>query len=444
MATREILILSLDALSHVPIKELDSAGWDIQTVTNAADAKVLIGKGNFFIGLIQFTDPHEFALETIEEVILANKSMEWLALIPTTCLQSPEVCRFIMDNFYDFHTLPVDSMRLQVTLGHAYGKTALKSRFVTPYKNIGGYQMIGTSPVMQELYQHMRKMQSSDSPILITGESGTGKELAAQAIHFHSARNTLPFVAVNCGAMPTNLIQSELFGHEKGSFTGAFQRKIGRIEAAAGGTVFLDEIGDLPLELQVNLLRFLQEKTIERIGSNRTMPIDVRVIAATNINLENAVREGRFREDLYYRLNVLRLRMPPLRERESDIELLAQTFLEEFCRHERREVKRFSKKAFRAMYNHHWPGNVRELINRVKRAAVMSESRLITPADLGLDKPVTTRNMLSLDKARERAELEAIQNSLQLNMNNVSEAARQLGVSRVTLYRLINKFQINM
>lgn len=444
MSQRELLIVNLDSMSHIPTKELGSAGWDLKTVTNPADAKTVLGNDNFHIGLIQFADFNGYTLETIEELINVRRSTEWLALTPSTYLQSPEVCTFIMNNFYDFHTLPVDPVRLLVTLGHAYGKATLKSRFDISHHNIGGYKMIGTSPAMQELYQHIRKMQSVDSPILITGESGTGKELAAQAIHFYSARRQSPFVAVNCGALPTHLIQSELFGHEKGSFTGAFQRKIGRIEAASGGTVFLDEIGDLPLELQVNLLRFLQEKTIERIGSNRVIHVDVRVVAATNADLENAVREGRFREDLYYRLNVLRLQIPPLRERERDIELLAKTFLEEFSRKEMREVKAFSKKALRALYDHPWPGNVREMINRVKRAAVMSETRLITPADLGLDRPAATRNILSLDKAREKAELEAIQNSLQLNMNNVSEAARQLGVSRVTLYRLINKFQINM
>ncbi len=436
-------MLSLAERPHLPAGVLESEGWGLQMVTNGADAKALIGKGNLHVGLIHFADFHEGAMETIEDVILSRNSMEWVALIPAAGLQTPEAGRFVADNFHDFHTLPVDPMRLMVTLGHAYGKAALKSRLDAPSRNTGGYRMVGASAIMEELYQNMRKMQGSDSPILITGESGTGKELAAQAVHFHSARRQWPFVAVNCGALPTPLIQSELFGHEKGAFTGAFQRKIGRIEAAARGTVFLDEIGELPLELQVNLLRFLQEKTVERIGSNRVIPVDVRVIAATNVDIEHAVRDGRFREDLYYRLNVLRLRMPPLRERERDIELLAHIYLREFARKEKLAVRGFSKKALRAMLNHPWPGNVRELINRVKRAAVMSESRLITATDLGLDNPDTAESDLSLDSARERAEREVIKACLQRTMNNVSEAARQLDISRVTLYRLMNKFGIN-
>ncbi|WP_298434859.1 sigma-54 dependent transcriptional regulator [Geobacter sp.] len=440
---REILILSLDERPHLPAGVLESQGWDLRMATNSVDAKAAIGKGNLHVGLVHCADFHESTLETIEDVILSRDTMEWVALVPAAGLQTPEAGRFVMENFHDFHTLPVDPMRLVVTLGHAYGKAALKSRLDSPNRNAGGHRMVGTSSSMQELYQNMCKMQGSDSPILITGESGTGKELVAQAIHSHSPRRQWPFVAVNCGALPTPLIQSELFGHEKGAFTGAFQRKIGRIEAAARGTVFLDEIGELPLELQVNLLRFLQEKTVERIGSNRVIPVDARVIAATNVDIEQAVKDGRFREDLYYRLNVLRLKMPPLRERERDIELLAHTCLKEFARKEKLAARGFSKRALRAMYSHPWPGNVRELINRVKRASVMCEGRLITAADLGLDNPDTAGRVLSLDSAREKAECEAIRASLQRTMNNVSEAARQLGVSRVTLYRLMNKFGIS-
>jgi DNA-binding NtrC family response regulator len=242
--------------------------------------------------------------------------------------------------------------------------------------------------------------------------------------------------------LPTHLIQSELFGHEKGSFTGAGQRKIGRLESAAGGTIFLDEIGDLPLDLQVNLLRFLQEKTIERIGSTRSIPIDLRVIAATHVDLDKAMHQGTFREDLFYRLNVLHLKMPPLREREGDIELLAQSFFEQFTREQNSRVKGFSRQAMNAMKTYDWPGNVRELINRVQRAVVMSENQLISPADLGLEKRTDQRTNISLDDAREKAELETIQRCLKMNDNNVSKTARHLGVSRVTLYRLMNKLNI--
>jgi DNA-binding NtrC family response regulator len=249
-------------------------------------------------------------------------------------------------------------------------------------------------------------------------------------------------MAVNCGALPANLIQSELFGHEKGAFTGAHQRKIGRIEAAAGGTIFLDEIGDLSLDLQVNLLRFLQAKTIERVGGTQSLQVDVRVIAATHVDLERAVAEGRFREDLYYRLNVLHLRVPALRERENDIELLARFFFEKFAKEKNPQVRGFSQQALQVMNTYAWPGNVRELINRIRRAMVMCENRLMTPGDLGLERRSARRTIRTLVGARAAAEKEAIQYALRHTGNNVSRAARELRISRVTLYRLIEKYSI--
>ena len=231
-----------------------------------------------------------------------------------------------------------------------------------------------------------------------------------------------------------------MFGHEKGAFTGAHQRKIGRIEAAAGGTIFLDEIGDLPHELQVNLLRFLQEKIIERVGSTSEIHVDVRVIAATNIDLEKAVEEGRFRRDLYYRINVLRIKMPALRDRAGDIELLAKLYFEKFSRENQSAARSFSQQALAAMRRHHWPGNVREMINRVRRAMVMSENRLLTATDLGLEESATAGSAITLDHARDRAEQDVILRTLRYNDSNMSLTARQLGISRATLYRLVNKF----
>lgn len=295
---------------------------------------------------------------------------------------------------------------------------------------------------MQGLYRVMDKIRGVDTPVLIGGESGTGKELVARLIHRHSSRAKAPFVTVNCGTLPSSLIQSELFGHEKGSFTGAHERKIGKIEAAQGGTVFLDEVGDLPLNLQTNLLRFLQEKTIERLGSRTSLSIDARVIAATHVELERAVRQGIFREDLYYRLNVLNINLPPLRERTGDVELLANAFLQKLSRENHRRVKGLTKKALQALNRHSWPGNVRELINRIHRAVVLSESRLITHQDLGLGSWVNDNPFPTLDQARKLAEAATVRNCLACNDNNISQTARQLGVSRVTLYRLLDKLEI--
>lgn len=243
--------------------------------------------------------------------------------------------------------------------------------------------MVGASEAMLKVFSDIRKVGAVDAPVLITGESGTGKELAALAIHERSDRRSGPFIPINCAGLPPTLIASELFGHEKGSFTGASARRIGRIEAASGGTLFLDEIGDIPLELQSHLLRFLQEQTIDRIGANTPIRVDVRVIAATNNDLETAVKQGRFREDLFYRLNVLGVDIPPLRERGEDIELLSTYFLHKFSQEIGRPECKFDDHTIEALCNFPWPGNVRELISCIRRAVVMAEGEYITIADLG-------------------------------------------------------------
>jgi DNA-binding NtrC family response regulator len=277
---------------------------------------------------------------------------------------------------------------------------------------------------------------------MLIGESGTGKELAAQAIHHLSARSDKAFIAVNCAALPAELIQSELFGHEKGAFTGAHDRHIGRFEAANGGTLFLDEISDLPLELQINLLRFLEEREIERVGSHNSIAVDARVIAASHQDLAVAVKEGRFREDLYYRLNVLQLQLPRLCDRRDDIAVLAEHAFQRFFSEIQPRARGFSNAALRAMEQYHWPGNVRELNNLVCRAMVMAERRSITPADLGLEdyclqSPQTKG--LTLEESRMRAAKKAIEAGLRRTRNNVSQTARELRVSRTTLYRLMDE-----
>ena len=317
----------------------------------------------------------------------------------------------------------------------------IRPEFLT--NKINHSELLGNSPQIQNLLLEIEKVSGVDAPVMINGESGTGKELAAKAIHDSSGFSNGPFVTVNCGAMVTDLVQSELFGYEKGAFTGATRQKIGYIEAANGGTLFLDEIGDLPLYQQVNLLRFLQEKTIQRVGGTDNITVNVRVVAATHVDLEVAVSEGRFREDLYYRLNVLQLKVMPLRDREGDIELLANYFFEKFSPATRRVVKGFSKDCIKKMECYAWPGNVREMMNRIRRSIVMCDKELITVADLGIGMPLPSVELNSLKEVKEDAEREAVRQELLRTKNNITLAANNLAVSRVTLYRLMDKYGIN-
>jgi DNA-binding NtrC family response regulator len=297
---------------------------------------------------------------------------------------------------------------------------------------------------MVRLGHDIERMAAVDAPVMITGESGTGKELAARAIHRLSVRRREPFVAVNCVSLPPSLIHAELFGFEKGAFTGAHQRKAGHFELAQGGTIFLDEIGDLDPELQALLLRFLEEKTVRRVGGHAEINLDVRVLAATHIDLEAAVKAGRFRDDLYYRLNVLRLVMPPLRDRQGDIELLANAFFERYAGESHGRLRGFAPSALRAMQDYHWPGNVRELMNRVRRALVMSEGHLLTAEDLRLKVEPDEPPVINLDAARFEAERLSLLAALQHAGRSAGKAAALLGVSRATLYRLVERHGLKL
>ena len=268
--------------------------------------------------------------------------------------------------------------------------------------------MLGTCTKMQEVFTVIRKVATTDAPVLIMGESGTGKELVARAMHRLSVRQADPFIVINCGAIPENLLESELFGHEKGAFTGAHIQRKGRFEMADGGTLFLDEIGELPLTLQVKLLRFLQERVIERVGGREQIEVDTRVVAATNRDLKEAMKEGNFREDLYFRLGVILMSLPPLREREGDMILLAKAFLERYADENRKKIKGFTDQAMDAIEQYAWPGNVRELENRIKRAVIMAEGAKITPADLEMEAPRARYEGMGLKEAREALEKELL------------------------------------
>ncbi len=320
--------------------------------------------------------------------------------------------------------------------------------------------MVGNSPVMLELFEQVRRFAACDVPVLITGESGTGKELVARAIHERSRRAAGPYVALNCAAVPATLIASELFGYEKGSFTGATARKHGHIEHANGGTLFLDEIGDMPIDLQGLLLRFLQEGEVLRVGGRQPIKVDVRVVAATNVRLRDAIAAGKLREDLYYRLNVLSVHLPPLRERDGDVEVMAAYFLRQIGQELGRELVGFTPAAIAAMLAYPWPGNVRELIATLRRAAVLADGPLVDIADLRLDPPHFSGSPPAARPAPPAAprqsrlrpaprpgpgsdgEREAILQALQESAFNMTHTAQRLGVARATLYRMLRRNRI--
>jgi DNA-binding NtrC family response regulator len=416
--------------------------WNIETTHTVEQAIARMRQDEAGVGVVQFDGESIYLANELVQALQLRKldKLEWIAVLDPAISKLDEVRQLIRHHFYDYHTLPISPQRLSFTLGHALGMAVLDSK-VEPTATASDNPMLGESPAMLRLFRDIRKMAAADAPVLITGESGTGKELSAKAIHENSALAGEPFVVVNCGAIPAGLIQSELFGHEKGAFTGAHERHIGRFERANHGTLFLDEIAELPLDMQVNLLRALQEKIIQRVGGRADVHVEVRIVAATNVALEKAVAEGRFRQDLYYRLNVLNLHLPPLREREGDVDLIARALLNRFAREQNKRVVGFSQLALRQLRSYQWPGNVRELSNRVRRAVVMCERRYITPTDLGLD--LEERGCRSMDAVRVEVERKAILQSLQSTRYNVSVAARMLDVSRPKMYRLMQKYGIS-
>lgn len=440
--TNNLLCVTLERQSSSFFNMLRDAGWKVDVIASLPSARKKIRSDYYSAGLLIINSINDAPLAEIEAFLNFHRDVEWVGAFTEKFLGSPHSSEFVLNHFFDFHTLPFDNTRLLHTLGHAHGIYLLRKRAHTSEAFICDELIVGNSPAIKKHKREIQKIAAVDAPVMIAGFSGSGKEMAAMAIHRLSSRRSGPFVPVNCSALPGALIQSELFGHEKGAFSGAQHSKQGFIEAAAGGTIFLDEIGDIPLDLQTNLLRFLQERTINRVGSTRQIHVDTRVIAATNIDLEKAVEERRFREDLYYRLNVLPLKVPSLREREEDIVPLAEYFYACFEKEGNRHLRGFSASAIRAMLAYDWPGNVRELRNRVQRALTMGEEKLISSQDMGLARASTECESSGLADARATAEKSALLVSLSNTGNNLTHTARELGVSRMTLYRLLEKYRI--
>ncbi|BBE35248.1 PEP-CTERM-box response regulator transcription factor [Sphingosinicella microcystinivorans] len=345
---------------------------------------------------------------------------------------------------YDFYQKPVDIDQLGLIVQRAFHlhEIETENRQLAErdgHEALGG--LITSSDSMLRVCRMIERVANTDVSVMLLGASGTGKEVLARGLHDSSGRKGAPFVAINCAAIPENLLEAELFGYEKGAFTGAVKTTEGKIELAEGGTLFLDEVGDIPLPLQVKLLRFLQERVIERIGGRKTIPVDVRIVCATHQNLEAMIAEGAFREDLWYRLAEVVIKIPPLAERQGDAVLLSHHFLRKYARDMKRPVKGFNADALAAIEAWKWPGNVRELENRMKRAVIMADASRLSAADLDLAE-VEDDDFLNLRSARERADRNAIRMALARTESNVSNAAKLLGVSRPTLYDLLKQYNI--
>lgn len=352
-----------------------------------------------------------------------------------------QALRAISQGAHDFLMKPVDIEELKMILKRAFYLYSLEAEYTRLQKACESQpvdEMVGTSPKMQEIFSTVRKVAATDVPVLVTGESGTGKELIARAIHTNSLRKGGAFIPINCGAIPDALLESELFGHEKGSFTGAHIQRNGRIELAHNGTLFLDEIAELPLQLQVKVLRFLQDHKIERVGGRGVIDIDIRVIAATNKCVKKMISEEKFREDLFYRLAVVVIEVPPLRDRGEDILLLAKTFLKKYLP-ERASPKTLGAEAVDALNSYNWPGNVRELENRIRRAITFAEGPVIKPSDLGFGPMEETHHQLDLKKAKEELEVKFVNLAILKHNGNISRASEELGLSRPTVHHIIKK-----
>jgi DNA-binding NtrC family response regulator len=402
--------------------------------------------------------PGMSGVEALEELRRRDPDLPVIVLSAQDSVET--AVRMLKLGAIDYLGKPVDNDRLEASL-----KTAIQLRDLS--REVGRLRERMASSVtfenviaghgeMQEVFRLVNKVKDSDIVVLIMGESGTGKELIARAVHYHGRRKNGPFVVVNCASIPHDLLESELFGHEKGSFTGAAQRRLGRFESAHGGTIFLDEIGEMDQALQAKLLRVIQTKQFERVGGNETISTDVRIISATNRDLKKEVEAGRFREDLYYRLATFPILLPPLRQRRSDVLLLAEHFLRRYAAQENKPARRFSREALRLLYGYPWPGNVRELENAIQRAVVMSEGEFLTEEELPvsvqsfsdpasasagdvLSGPAATDDIIV---PMEKMEEIAVRNALRICGGNSAMAAKRLGIGRATLYRMVKRYGI--
>lgn len=446
MTLRTTLFIQDKVIPRSLQSALKQAGWTALHVADLGQIPTVLAKHSVEVGLLDHESKIANQFWQVDwPELKAQYRFPWLALFKNKNQAKMAFKKLEQPNFVDVHIGPLQAEPLIYSLDHAADLAKLQQMHCqqNPSTQTCQHALLGESPCMKTLRSQCVKAAQVLAPVLITGESGTGKELAAHTIHEHSSRTARPLVVVNCGALPKDLVYSELFGYEKGAFTGAMKRKLGFIEAADKGSLFLDEIGELPLDQQVHLLRFLQTGRIRRLGATQETQLDVRVIAATNRQLKEAIATGHFRDDLFYRLNVINITTPALHEHLEDLPILAQHYLNCFQHEAQPLLKGLTPAAMAAMQEYQWPGNVREFINRLRRGMAMSEGELITTSDLGIERRSVKRHIINLDHARADAERDVIVRALRANNENITEVAKMLGITRVKLYRLIEKYNLD-
>ena len=397
------------------------------------------------LGLPPETDNTSEGIATLKDILEIEPATK--VIVVTGQDEKENAVEAIGLGAYDFYAKPFQPEIMALIVGRAFRLHELENenkRLHNSTNDVNFNGVIACSSQMQSVCKAIEKVAPSDATVLLLGESGTGKEICARGLHVKGRNKEGHFVAINCAAIPDNLLESELFGYEKGAFTGAVKQTIGKIEYADGGTLFLDEMGDLPISLQAKLLRFLQERVIERIGSHKPIPVNVRIVCATHQNLRAKIDKGEFRADLFYRISEIPIEIPPLRDREGDVILLAKYFFNEFNDQHGGKLKGFNQGALSAMETYEWPGNVRELQNRIKRAVIMSDGKYISEADLELDTAPAERMNFSLTDIREKVERQAVLRAMSHTNGKIAPAAELLGVSRPTLYDLIKKLNITV
>jgi len=448
-----VLVVDDDGAHRTMLRALVGGwGYNVVEADDGATAVEKVKERSFDLILMDIRMLKVSGIEALGQIKAYNPAIP--VIIMTAYSSVDTAVEALKKGAYDYLTKPLDFDSLRITLERAMEHLQLKNENRMLKESLGKKfdrnHIIGNSPAMVKLLETVVHVAPSEATVMILGESGTGKELIAGAIHFNSPRKDGPFVKINCAAITETLLESELFGHEKGAFTGADRRKEGRFRQAHGGSLFLDEVSEMPLTMQVKLLRVLQERELTRVGGEQVIPVDVRLIVATNRNLTDLINQGRFREDLFYRLNVVALDIPPLRRRVEDIPLLVRHFIEIFAAQNRKEISGVTPGAMDRLIKYHWPGNVRELMNAVERGVVLSRGDYLNEEDLAIIQTVTAEDEnaptvfdeTTVDIPLERVEKTTILNTLESAGGNKSEAARRLGITRKTLHKKLKKYGV--